>query len=66
MKRINQKTILETREQIQEDIISCLECWRPEDYMMEYGYDIIKDGLPSSLTDDVCQIVVNNFKKLEE
>ena len=47
-----QQNIAEAREQIQEDILSCLE-------MHGCSYRV-------QLADDLCQLVVDNFKKLEK
>ena len=44
--------VLDVREQIQEDILSCLE-----------AHDC---SFRVKLADDLCQIVVDNFKKLEK
>tara|TARA_Y100000296_G_scaffold86129_1_gene124756 strand:+ start:2689 stop:2865 length:177 start_codon:yes stop_codon:yes gene_type:complete len=48
-----QKYIQEVKEQIQEDIISLI-------HSTPYGDE------NQELADDLCQIVVDNFKKLEE
>jgi len=48
-----QKYIQETKEQIQEDIICLIE---------SYGFL----SHPEFLKDNLCQIVVDNFKKLED
>ena len=47
-----QQNIAEVREQIQEDILSCLE-------MHNCSFRV-------QLADDLCQLVVDNFKKLEK
>ena len=47
--------IKEIREQIQEDMIAYCEAKLPLDY---------KES--QSMTDDLCQIVVDNFKKLDD
>ena len=47
--------IKEVREQIQEDMIAYCEAKLPFDY---------KES--QSMTDDFCQIVVDNFKRLED
>ena len=52
LKHISQKTILEAKEQIQEDLRSWV-CSQP------YG-DEAEDNC-----DELCQIVVDSFKKLE-
>ena len=48
-----QKYIQETKEQIQEDIICLIE---------SYGFL----SHPEFLKDNLCQIIVDNFKKLEK
>ena len=47
----------EVREQIQEDIRAYVEAL--------YAYDD-DEGEAQELCDDLCQIVVNNFKKVED
>jgi hypothetical protein len=46
------------REQIQEDVITYMEGYTPP--------FVFTDEDKQSVTDDVCDIVVNNFNKLEE
>ena len=45
-----------SREQIQEDIRSYMTIQENSKYLV----------LPEEMTDDLCQIVVDNFKKLDE
>jgi len=47
--------VLDIREQIQEDIASYMTVQENSKYLV----------LPEECTDDLCQIVVDNFKKLE-
>ena len=51
-----QKYIRNAKEQIQEDIISYMTVQENSKYLV----------LPEEMTDDLCQIVVDNFKKLDE
>ena len=52
LKYVSQKTILEVREQLQEDIRTCMEgMWNMDEKHL--------------IEDMLCQIVVDNFKKLE-
>tara|TARA_Y100000310_G_C20599080_1_gene772047 strand:- start:940 stop:1125 length:186 start_codon:yes stop_codon:yes gene_type:complete len=51
-----QTHIKNVREQIQEDIRSYIDIQENSKYLV----------LPEEMTDDLCQIVVDNFKKLEE
>ena len=51
-----QTHIKNVREQIQEDIMSYMTMQENSKYLV----------LPEEMTDDLCQIVVDNFKKLEE
>jgi hypothetical protein len=46
----------QVEEQIQEDIISYMTVQENSKYLV----------LPEEMTDDLCQIIVDNFKKLEE
>lgn len=55
LKHISQKTILEVKEQIQEDIITWIEGMEPL-YIWHHNVEGVKD--------DLCQIVVDNFKRL--
>ena len=52
-----QRYIQETKAQIQEDMIAFVSAL--------YGYDEDKEEA-QELSDNLCQIVVDNFKKLEE
>ena len=51
-----QTRIKSVREQIQEDIRSYIDIQENSKYLV----------LPEEMTDDLCQIVVDGFKKLEE
>ena len=51
-----QTHIKSVNEQIQEDIMSYMTIQENSKYLV----------LPEEMTDDLCQIVVDNFKKLEE
>ena len=51
-----QTRIKSVREQIQEDIMSYMTIQENSKYLV----------LPEEMTDDLCQIVVDGFKKLEE
>ena len=53
LKYVSEAELASVREQIQEDMIAYCEGALPLDY---------KES--QSVTDDLCQIVVNNFKKL--
>ena len=50
----------ETREQIQEDIISYMDVLKHE-----VVPSVFTNEFAETLNDDMCQIVVDNFKKLE-
>ena len=50
--------IKEVKEQLQEDVITYMEGYTPP--------FTFTDEDKQSITDDVCDIVVNNFNKLEE
>ena len=50
------RRVVDCREQIQEDIMSYMTMQENSKYLV----------LPEEMTDDLCQIVVDGFKKLEE